>query len=86
MDKGTSRINSIIFKQSVINYLFNTYPQSYEWYFDEEGLVCEYGGRARTICYDKLIDTFNLYLTGGFYSQTKQPLWQRELELLLEGS
>ena len=78
-------MDKIIFKQNVVNYLFNTYPQSYEWYFDEEGLVCENGGRARTIYYDQLIDTYNLFLTNGFYYPTLQPLWQRELDAVING-
>ena len=78
-------MDSIMFKQSVINYLLNFYSQSYEWYFNEEGLVCEYDGCVRIIYYDQLVDTYNLFLTDGFYFSTFQPLWQCELDKIING-
>ena len=85
--------DNITFKMSVIEYLRSEYPSSYEWYFIDNDLICKFTSYGHCSISkwtsDQLGYLKNVFDVGGFYccgTQVKIPLWQRELELLLEGS
>ena len=78
------------FRMSVIEYLRNNYSSTMEWWFDDNNnLISEatYNGRAMrsTFTPSQLADVYSLFISGGFYSGTKQPIWQRELDYLING-
>jgi hypothetical protein len=82
------------FKMSIIEYLRSEYPDNYQWWFVDDNLMLEHTSSIgiSTCCYtaDQLSHIKNTFDAGGMYSfgtsGRTQPLWQRELELLLEGS
>ena len=87
-------MDNFTFKQSIIEYLRSEYPDNYQWWFVGDDLMLEHTSSIglSTCCYtaDQLSYIKNIFDAGGIYSfgtsGCTQPLWQRELELLLEGS